>query len=38
MEIEFNKELDEAIKFAEESPFPDVSALYENVYIEERPK
>lgn len=35
IEKEFDVELEEAIQFAEDSPYPDVSALYEDVYIEE---
>ncbi|MCB0396224.1 MAG: pyruvate dehydrogenase (acetyl-transferring) E1 component subunit alpha, partial [Flavobacteriales bacterium] len=30
-----NKEVDEAVKFAEESPFPDPSELYKDVYMQQ---
>ncbi len=35
MEEEFNTELDAAIQYAEESPYPEVAELYEDVYIDE---
>jgi pyruvate dehydrogenase E1 component alpha subunit len=28
------KELEEAVQFAEESPFPEPEALFENIYVE----
>jgi pyruvate dehydrogenase E1 component alpha subunit len=34
MQNKVKKEVEDAIKFAEESPYPDASELYEDVYIE----
>ncbi len=33
MDDEVKKEVEEAVKFAEESPYPEASALYEDVYM-----
>ncbi len=35
VEAEVKKVIDEAVKFAEESPYPDPSAIYEDVYVQE---
>lgn len=35
VEAEVKKVVDEAVKFAEESPYPDPSAIYEDVYVQE---
>lgn len=35
VEAEVKKTIDEAVKFAEESPYPDPSAIYEDVYVQE---
>jgi len=35
VEAEVKKTVDEAVKFAEESPYPDPSAIYEDVYVQE---
>ncbi len=35
VEAEVKKVVDDAVKFAEESPYPDPSAIYEDVYVQE---
>ncbi|TYR35032.1 pyruvate dehydrogenase (acetyl-transferring) E1 component subunit alpha [Sphingobacterium phlebotomi] len=35
VEAEVKKVVEEAVKFAEESPYPDPSAIYEDVYVQE---
>ena len=34
LESEVDQVLDEAVRFADESPFPEPEALFENVYVE----
>jgi len=38
MQAEADRAADEAVRFADESPEPDLNALYENVYKEKRPQ
>lgn len=35
VEAEVKKTIDESVKFAEESPYPDASAIYEDIYVQE---
>lgn len=35
VEADVKKTVDDAVKFAEESPYPDASAIYEDVYVQE---
>ena len=38
MENEIQMELDEAIKFAEDSPYPEVDVMFEYIYVSTRKK